>query len=122
MTCAQFRLWNDFDPWKIDGCTCAESVVRHKRSRLMKVRRCEDQLSTKINEWIKANRILNPEGEFVLLTTVRDRYLGRDGWKYVENENYYETTISLDFNKTLPWLWKARMNLLRAKERILGSR
>ncbi|MGL5903997.1 MAG: hypothetical protein ACRCZO_15050, partial [Cetobacterium sp.] len=112
--CWIVRLRTNFDLWNIDGCECTESVVRHKRSKIMRMQRRIDPLSTRINEWIKASKILNPEGEFVLLTSAKDRYIRRYGNNYVEKENYYETTMSLDFNKTLPWLWKVRMTLPRA--------
>ncbi|KAK9970281.1 hypothetical protein ABG768_026236, partial [Culter alburnus] len=75
----------------------------------------EDDLSKNVNDWIKASKILNPEGEFVLLTTVKDRYISYGRREYIEKENNYATSIGSVLNDTLPWLWTAKMNLPRAK-------
>ncbi len=68
-----------------------------------------------MEEWIKASRIVNPEGEFIMLTTTRDRHVGSHRTGYAELEAGSETKISLELNKMVPWIWKRTMTLPRVK-------
>ncbi len=59
--------------------------------------------------------MFNPNGEFVLLTTTRDRHVGSRKTGYAELENQYETKFNLELNQSVPWVWKKRIAMPRVK-------
>lgn len=91
-----FRSVKNFNPWK-DELKNAEKIKQN------------------IEEWIKTNGMLFQKGKFILLTTVRDRLAGSRKTGYAELETRSETKISLELNKTVPWIWKRKMAFLRVK-------
>ncbi|MGL5732844.1 MAG: hypothetical protein ACRCXE_02135, partial [Metamycoplasmataceae bacterium] len=113
--CWIFRSRKHFDPWKIGQCKTQGVVKRSKRDdKDIRVKHTE-KIKKNVEEWIKVSRILNPEGEFIMLTTVRDRHVGSRRTGYAELEAGSDTKMSLELNKTAPWIWKRTMALPRVK-------
>ncbi len=113
--CWIFRSRKNFNPWKIGQCKEQGIVRRVRRSIKSKNIIHAEKIRKNIEEWIKTNKMFNPNGEFVLLTTTRDRHVGSRKTGYAELENMYETKFNLELNQSVPWVWKKRIAMPRVK-------
>ncbi|MGL4484255.1 MAG: hypothetical protein ACRCUS_04835 [Anaerovoracaceae bacterium] len=113
--CWIFRSRKKLDPWKIGQCKYQGTVKRSKRDDKNSKLKYAEKIRKNVEEWIKPSRILNPEGEFILLTTKRDRHVGSHRTGYAELEGMSETKISLELNRTVPWIWKRTMTFSKGQ-------
>ncbi|XP_026110841.1 uncharacterized protein LOC113084981 [Carassius auratus] len=113
--CWIFRSAKDFNPWTIRQCKYKGTVKRSKRDKNMDKIKSAAGIRENVEKWIETNGMLFKEGNFIVLTTVRDRSVGSRKTGYAELEITSETRISLELNKTVPWIWKRRLALPRVK-------
>ncbi len=92
-------------------CNVRATVKRSKRDKEKEKMVSAGRIKKSIEDWIKASKIINPEGEFVLLKPARDRVVGSRRTGYAEMEVRSEIWIDSKLKKTYPWIWRKRMVL-----------
>ncbi len=113
--CWILRTQKNFNPWKVGQCKVRGTVKRSKRGKEKEKIASAGKIKKNIEDWIKASKIINPEGEFVLLTPAKDRVVGSRRTGYAEMEVKSEIWIDSKLNQTYPWIWRKRMTLPRVK-------
>ncbi len=109
--CWILRTWKNFNSWKMGQCKVRGSKRGKEKEKIVSA----GKIKKSIEDWIKAGKIINPEGEFVLLTPARDRVVGSRRTDYAEMEVRSETWIDLKLNQTYPWIWRKIMALPSVK-------